>query len=361
MKIGIICYPGISKIDLVGVITPLQPLLQAQSDMIQIECCTYLPLTIDNGFCSIQCTHVGLPLSDFDVLILPGYSPTQMLDVGPDLNAWLNTASKGVKWLAVNEGVRLAHQLDLVTIKLPVNSKILNGFLCALWLIQEVKDSQMAWERACDLAIEKEWLQATRLLAGRTAFVQRKSAETDIRINLKLDGDGQSKIDTGIPFLDHMLSQVARHGTFTLEVAARGDLVVDNHHTVEDTGIALGEAFLTALGDRKGIARMGSATVTMDESLATVTIDFSGRPYAVIQAGWNGMHVANLPVSLFDHFLESFAIAARCNLFVQVHAGNDNHHMAEAIFKALARALDQASMVDIRRENQIPSTKEVLF
>ncbi len=361
MKIGIICYPGISKIDLIGVITPLQPLSQTESDRIQIECCTYLPPVLDNGFCSIQCSHVGLPLTGFDTLILPGYFPVQELDVSPDWIAWLNTASKDVRWLAVNEGVKLARRLNFATIKLPIHSRILNGFLCALWLIQDVKGSQMAWEMAYNLAIEKEWLQANRLLTGRTAFIERKSAETDISISLKLDGDGQSHIDTGIPFLDHMLSQIARHGTFTLDVTARGDLVVDSHHTVEDTGIVLGEAFMTALGDRRGIARMGSATVPMDESLATVTADFSGRPYAVIQTAWNGIQVANLPVSLFEHFLESFATAARCNLFVQVHAGNDNHHMAEAIFKALARALDQASMVDVRRENQIPSTKEVLF
>ncbi len=147
----------------------------------------------------------------------------------------------------------------------------------------------------------------------------------------------------------------------TLISFAHGDLEIDAHHTMEDCGIILGDAFCQALGEKKGIIRMASATVPMDESLATVSIDFSGRPYCVIQSNWNGESIAEIPISLFEHFLESFAVAARCNLFVQVHSGKDNHHMCEAIFKALARAVNQACSLDERRIGQIPSTKEKIF
>ena len=158
-----------------------------------------------------------------------------------------------------------------------------------------------------------------------------------------------------------MLHQIAKHGLFDIDLIAHGDLEIDAHHTMEDCGIILGDAFCQALGEKKGIIRMASATVPMDESLATVSIDFSGRPYCVIQSNWNGESIAEIPISLFEHFLESFAVAARCNLFVQVHSGKDNHHMCEAIFKALARAVNQACSLDERRIGQIPSTKEKIF
>ncbi|MBE0685345.1 MAG: imidazoleglycerol-phosphate dehydratase HisB [Anaerolineaceae bacterium] len=195
----------------------------------------------------------------------------------------------------------------------------------------------------------------------RQSALSRNTAETQIRVNLALDGSGISNINTRIPFLDHMLNQIAKHGLFDIELTAIGDLEIDQHHTMEDCGIILGDAFRLALGDKKGINRMASTSVPMDESLATVTIDFSGRPYFVIQSKWNGEEIAEIPVSLFEHFLESFAIAARCNLYVQVQAGKDNHHMCEAIFKALAKALDQACSLDVRRLDQIPSTKEKIF
>ncbi len=195
----------------------------------------------------------------------------------------------------------------------------------------------------------------------RQSALSRDTAETHIRVNLALDGSGKSNIQTRIPFLDHMLHQIAKHGLFDLALEANGDLEIDQHHTMEDCGIILGEAFRFALGDKKGINRMASTSVPMDESLASVTIDFSGRPYFVIQSKWNGENIAEIPVSLFEHFLESFAIAARCNLYIQVQAGKDNHHMCEAIFKALAKALDQACSLDVRRLDQIPSTKEKIF
>ena len=195
----------------------------------------------------------------------------------------------------------------------------------------------------------------------RYARVARITRETDIELELDLDGSGQHEIDTGLPFLDHMLAQVSAHGLFDLNLKAVGDLQIDPHHTMEDVSLALGEAFRLALGERGGIVRMASVSCPMDESRASVTVDFSGRPYAVIQAAWHAPHVGGLPVTLIKHFLESFASQARCNLHAQVHYGEDDHHQAEALFKALGRALDAATQIDERRGGEIPSTKGVLF
>jgi imidazoleglycerol-phosphate dehydratase len=194
----------------------------------------------------------------------------------------------------------------------------------------------------------------------RTATIQRTTSETNIQLSLNLDGAGQSKIDTGVGFLNHMLRHVAVHGLFDLEVKATGDLDIDPHHTVEDVAIVLGQAFDQALGDRAGIGRMGSAYVPMDEALAFVAVDLSGRPYAVIQADWHAPLIGSLPTTLISHFLESFAFNARMNLHARVEYGRDDHHQAEALFKALGRALDAATMVDARRAGAIPSTKGTL-
>ena len=194
----------------------------------------------------------------------------------------------------------------------------------------------------------------------RTATIQRTTSETNIHLSLNLDGAGQSKIDTGVGFLNHLLRHVAVHGLFDLEVKATGDLDIDPHHTVEDVAIVLGQAFDQALGDRAGIVRMGSAYVAMDEALAFVAVDLSGRPYAVIQADWHAPLIGSLPTTLISHFLESFAFNARMNLHARVEYGRDDHHQAEALFKALGRALDAATMVDARRAGAIPSTKGTL-
>ncbi|MCE1253485.1 MAG: imidazoleglycerol-phosphate dehydratase HisB [Anaerolineae bacterium] len=196
---------------------------------------------------------------------------------------------------------------------------------------------------------------------GRFSQGTRNTKETQIEWSLNIDGSGNNAIDTGLPFLDHMLTQIAVHGLFDLTLKARGDLQIDPHHTVEDVGISLGQAFLQALGDRKGIIRMASMEVPMDESLARVTIDFSGRPYAVLHTNWQSPSVGGIPTSLFNHFFESFAFQARCNLHIQVLSGLDDHHQAEAIFKALARVLDAATRLDPRRAEMIPSSKGVLF
>jgi len=194
----------------------------------------------------------------------------------------------------------------------------------------------------------------------RSATIQRKTTETEIVLSLNLDGSGQANLATGVGFLDHMLRHIAVHGLFDLDVKASGDLEIDPHHTVEDVGIVLGQALDQALGDRKGIVRMGSAYVPMDEALAFVAVDLSGRPYAVIQAEWHTSSIGLLPTTLIPHFLESFAFNAKINLHACVEYGRDDHHQAEALFKALGRALDAATLIDPRRAGSVPSTKGTL-
>ena len=191
----------------------------------------------------------------------------------------------------------------------------------------------------------------------RTSEIHRKTGETDIVIQLNLDGKGACQVNTGIGFLNHMLHHIAVHGLFDLQVEAKGDLEVDCHHTVEDVALALGQAFDEALGDRAGIVRMASAYVPMDESLAFVSLDLSGRPYAVIQIDWRTPQVGGIPTSLITHFFESLSVTLRANLHARLLYGRDDHHQAEALFKALARALDEATGLDPRRQGKVPSTK----
>src|SRR5512138_46003 len=194
----------------------------------------------------------------------------------------------------------------------------------------------------------------------RTSTISRRTAETNITLSLNLDGSGKVDVTTGVGFLDHLLRHIAVHGLFDLEVKATGDLEIDPHHTVEDVGIVLGQAFDQALGDRRGIVRMGSACVPMDEALAFVAVDLSGRPYAVIQAEWHTPSIGLLPTTLLPHFLESFAFHAKLNLHARVEYGRDDHHQAEALFKAVGRALDAATLIDPRRAGSVPSTKGTL-
>jgi imidazoleglycerol-phosphate dehydratase len=193
----------------------------------------------------------------------------------------------------------------------------------------------------------------------RTVTLYRKTNETEVSVELNLDGTGQHEIATGLGFLDHMLTHVAVHGLFDLTVKATGDLHVDEHHTVEDVSLVLGQAFAEALGDKKGIVRTAHAYVPMDESLAFVALDLSGRPYAVVDVEWSMPSVGGIATSLFSHFFESFAVTCGCNLHARVLYGRDDHHKAEGLFKALARALDAATRLDERRTN-IPSTKGTL-
>ncbi len=196
--------------------------------------------------------------------------------------------------------------------------------------------------------------------AHRVGEQQRTTRETEIAVRVDLDGAGTAQVETGVPFFDHMLDQLARHGLFDLQVRCRGDLQVDAHHTVEDCGLLLGRAFAQALGDRSGIDRMGHALVPMDEALAQVAVDISGRGYCVTDLEDAGSDAGGVPASLLAHFLESFAAEARLTLHVRVLAGRNAHHQAEAVFKALARALHDAIRRDPRRAGVLPSTKGTL-
>jgi len=194
----------------------------------------------------------------------------------------------------------------------------------------------------------------------RIATVERKTTETQVQVTLSLDGSGRHDVSTGVGFLDHMLRHVAVHGLFDLTVRATGDLEIDPHHTLEDVAHTLGACLDQALGDRRGIVRMGHAYVPMDESLAFVAVDLSGRPYTVFNAEWSAPMMGQLPATLVPHFLESLATAGRLNLHARVLYGRDDHHKAEALFKALGRALAMAVRIEPRRATQIPSTKGVL-
>lgn len=194
----------------------------------------------------------------------------------------------------------------------------------------------------------------------RTATVKRKTSETDVTVTVNLDGTGQRAIHTGIGFYDHMLEQLARHGLFDLEIHTVGDLHIDAHHTVEDTAIALGEAFRDALGDRAGITRYGHAYVPMDETLARVALDISGRPFLVWKVGFTQSRLGEMDTELFWHVFHSFAQAAGITLHAEALYGSNNHHIAEGLFKALARALKQAVAIDPRQAGSVPSTKGML-
>lgn len=195
---------------------------------------------------------------------------------------------------------------------------------------------------------------------ARTATIHRKSKETDVRVRLNLDGRGTSRVTTGIRFLDHMLDLVARHGGFDLSIDAHGDLDVDQHHTVEDTGIALGEAVQKALGTKRGILRAGYFLMPMDETLAVAAIDLSGRPHCVCHANISAKQVGDFPTELVEDFFQGFAQAARANVHLRVLYGRSSHHQVEALFKAFARALRFAASRDRRLRNILPSTKGLL-
>src|SRR5438876_5851563 len=194
----------------------------------------------------------------------------------------------------------------------------------------------------------------------RTAAIHRKTNETDIRLKLNLDGRGNAHVRTGIRFLDHMLELLARHGGFDLRIKATGDLDVDQHHTVEDLGLALGEAVSQALGSRRGINRAGYFVMPMDETLAVAAIDLGGRPHVVVDLKLKVKKVGDLQAELLHDFFEGFAVGARANVHVKVLYGRSSHHRVEAVFKAFARALRVAVAKDKRLAKMLPSTKGLL-
>lgn len=194
----------------------------------------------------------------------------------------------------------------------------------------------------------------------RSAEIHRKTAETSIDVEVNLDGTGEYDISTGIGFLDHMLEQLSRHSLIDLKVKAVGDLHIDQHHTTEDTGIAIGEAVAKALGDRKGITRYGSAYAPMDETLTRCAMDISGRPFLVFKAEFSTPRLGEMDTELFEHWFHSFAGSAGITLHVETLYGVNNHHIIESCFKALARALRIAVEIDPRKADSIPSTKGTL-
>jgi imidazoleglycerol-phosphate dehydratase len=194
-------------------------------------------------------------------------------------------------------------------------------------------------------------------MAKRIANISRKTGETSVQVEFNIDGSGQFNIATGVKILDHFLSQLARHGLFDITISASGD---DQHHVVEDVAICLGRAFNEALGEKKGITRMGYAVVPMDEALAAVAVDIGGRAYSVIEVSFIRANIGELYADLVRHFFESLASEAKMNLHAKVLTGINDHHKAEALFKALGRALDSATRIDKRITGKIPSTKNII-
>ena len=197
-------------------------------------------------------------------------------------------------------------------------------------------------------------------MPDRIASVERETKETKVAVSLNLDGRGDAEVSTGIGMLDHLLSQIGKHGLMDLRIEAKGDLSTDEHHTLEDVGLALGQALDQALGKREGIVRMADATVPLDEALATVAVDLSGRGYAVVDVAWTSDRAGELPTDLINHLLWSFAAEAKITLNARVLSGVNDHHKAESLFKALGRALGAASRPEPRLQGKAASTKGTL-
>ena len=194
----------------------------------------------------------------------------------------------------------------------------------------------------------------------RIAILERKTKETNINIELNIDGTGIASLDTGLPFLEHLLEQVAKHGMFDLKIKAKGDLEIDAHHTVEDLGIVFGQAIEKSLGDKKGITRFGSAYIPLDESLSRVVLDFSGRPGLEYNVKYPRLEVGNFDVELLHEFFQGFVNHAKTTIHIDNLKGSNSHHIAETIFKAFGKALKMAVSIDSRHTDKIPSTKELL-
>lgn len=337
MKIAFLVTSESKLLDLLLAAEPLQQLeklnLKPRDLQVDFVSAKPLPAGLTSALASTSIsTKVSVSLTEYDVVAVSGVQTAELKTLLGTMNP------EAVSFLFANRAETFYHSLNLC--------EMVAG-----------KDARL--KVAASLGLPEEIVEQA-FVPSRQASISRKTRETSIDLTLSLDGSGKHKISTGIPFFDHMLTQIAVHGLFDLTILAKGDLEIDPHHTVEDVALALGKAFDQALGDRKGLVRMASAAVPMDESLAQVSLDFSGRPYTVVDAAWNDIKIGDLPVTLITHFLESFAVQARCNLSVRLITGGDDHHRAEAIFKALARALDVATQLDPRRTGAIPSSKGVL-
>ena len=396
MKIAFILYEGLTILDFIGVYDPVSRLrTMGFIPDLEWDVCAFSENVADQSGLGITPIRKPASLSGYDLLIVPGGPGNRNLIRDPAFLKWLQTAAEVPKYAAVCTGALLLaaagflegkyatthpnarEELETFGVKyLPARivedgnvltaGGVTAGLDLGLFLCRQLTGDANAEKIRQQMDYPWPFVAPIRPpsahpAALRASQVSRQTGETQVELTLRLDGSGQHQIDTGLPFFDHMLTQIAVHGLFDLIIQARGDLQVDPHHTIEDVGLALGQAFKEALGDRAGIVRMAAADCPMDESLATVIVDFSGRPYAVIQSEWHADHLGGIPVSLFPHFLESFASAASSNLHVHVSYGRDDHHQAEAIFKALGRALCAASRIDPRRFGTVPSSKGILF
>jgi imidazoleglycerol-phosphate dehydratase len=399
MKIAFIIFDGMTALDFVGVYDALTRLSTMEIlPGVTWDICAQSSEVIATGGMQLMATRYQEPLEGYDLLVLPGGIGSRRFlqpdEGGRQFIEWIKTGQDIPLKASVCTGALILGAAGFLQGKPatthpsayeelgPYCSRVLaqrivdagdvitaggvaSSLDLGLYLVEKLSgeegrlaiQKQMDYNAYQDPGIVKNTPSS---LAQRTALYQRTTQETEIQIRLCLDGNGSHEIDTGIGFLDHMLTHLAVHGFFDLDVQARGDLHIDVHHTLEDIALALGEAFRQALGDRKGIVRMASAYVPMDEALAFVAVDLSGRPYTVFEGAWHNPEVGGIPTSLFQHFLESFATTARCNLHANLRHGRDDHHQAEALFKAMGRALDSATSLDVRRSGVIPSTKGTL-
>lgn len=379
MKAGVVVFEGFSSLDFYMVVEPL--LSPKKIYLERLDICARVGEVYDSSDLHVFATRLAPDLSGYDWLIIPGGEGVWKLLDNPAFLDWLSTAADAGHLVALREGILLASAAGLLKGKavasLPEWEERLRqdgavpvrqpSVMDSHYLTAVERRSVLALGEAIAAAIAlNQPLQSIQGGSGETVYssrevaVERNTGETQVKVCLNLDGSGVCQIQTGLGFLDHMLEQVAVHGLFDLWLQASGDLHIDPHHTVEDVALTLGMAFQQALGDRKGIVRMASFTVPMDESLAMVALDFSGRPFCVFDALWNAPEVGGIPVTLMEHFFQSFAQTARCTLHARVLYGRDDHHRAEALFKALGRALAQAAQVDARRQGKVPSSKGVL-
>ena len=398
MRIAFVIYDGMTALDFIGVYDPVTRLknMGFLTDLEWEICAMNDPVTGRSGL-SISPSFKGQSLAGFDAIIVPGGISARKLlgDSGEPspFVEWLRTAAPVPLKVSVCTGAlllgaagfleglkaathpearadlarfgatavasRIADEGNVITAGGVTAAIDLGLYLVEKWAGREARlQIQRQMDYPGDPTGSPDISQ--REARQRKASYARRTQETEIEIELALDGHGEHDIHTGLGFLDHMLTHVAVHGLFDLHISAEGDLQVDPHHTVEDVALALGACFSKALGDRQGIRRMASCYVPMDEALALIVLDLSGRPYTVLDANWHTPAVGGIPTSLFEHFLESFAVACRCNLHARVLAAKDDHHQAEALFKGLGRALDEATRLDPRRLGRVPSTKGTL-
>jgi imidazoleglycerol-phosphate dehydratase len=399
MKIAFVIFDGMTALDFVGVFDALTRLSTMQIlPGVTWDLCAQSPEIIATGGMRIMATRSQEPLEGYDLLVVPGGNGSrrflQQNEEGRKLIQWIKTGQEVPLKTSVCTGALILGAAGFLQGKpatthpsaynelAPFCSQVLQQRIVdagdvitaggvtssldlGLYLVEKLSGEQgrLTVQKQMDYSayLNPEPLNNSALSpVQRTAQYQRHTQETEIQIRLTLEGKGSHNIDTGIGFLDHMLTHLAVHGLFDLDIQAKGDLHIDVHHTVEDIALALGESFRLALGERQSIVRMASVYVPMDEALAFIAVDLSGRPYTVFEGAWHSPEVGGIPTSLFQHFLESFASTARCNLHARLMYGRDDHHQAEALFKALARALDAATSLDARRSGLIPSTKGTL-